>query len=181
MPSINLQNIQIGLDLATSVSVCLATLGFIYTNIKENKSRIDNTREQQRREHISKIIHEFVKILRDGANLIDKVNDERSSNTITVSCNDLLSICQRMVLYINIDADIAFSIWATKQEQEQLQEIREIAINYRNALVASINDGSHAPSFNDFLDKIKGLIKEFTIFAIKDTFYTTEGGTDRHP
>lgn len=145
-----MNNIQLGIDLATSVSVIGAAVYFVINTTRQAKASRIFTVRKQRIEQMSQIISDFSGILELGNETIQyirKVQD--GAEEFDPKKVDFTLFCVTVDSYIRIKQKLLFAVWATNEEKEIIKEILKLTHKWNKQYVeASKNqDTKNVPDF----------------------------------
>jgi len=134
--------LQLGLDLATSLSVLGAAVAFIISLLRRERRAQASALKQQRIENMSRLINDFAKILEEGDKIVGKVRLLRDGRDVQVTEDDMTSFCVDVDRYIRINSALLFEIWASEKEKQSIEELRKLVLNWNQSFVQSANDRS---------------------------------------
>lgn len=159
----HLPPIQLGIDIATSVSVIGAALAFIYTQMTQAK-RIRRAEAKNRRiSHMAKICDDLAEILTKGDEIIARGNQGAAVGKVTIDADDFTSFCISVDRYIRIKTVCSFSVWATPKEQNILERMASAVHEWNQKFVdAHIDRTKPVPRLEDLLKQLTALVSNFS-------------------
>jgi hypothetical protein len=159
-----MNSIQIGLDIATSVSVVFAAITFLWTTLGQSKKARMLSIKQQRIEHMSRLVSDFSKILEDGDKIVEKVRMAQSGRELTVSADDYTGFCIAIDRYIRINSKLLFEVWASDAEKKVLHDIQILVHSWNKQFIeaATTNNKSEIPSFDQLIEDIGVNVKKLS-------------------
>lgn len=80
-----MNQIQLGLDIATSVSVIAAAIGFLRSQSTQSKATRLLAVRQQRIEQMSRLVADFANILEAGDKVIEKVLMAKAGRDVNIT------------------------------------------------------------------------------------------------
>jgi hypothetical protein len=161
-----MNSIQIGLDLATSVSVIGAAVYFVFNSAKQAKLTREYTVRKQRIEQMSQIISDFSGILEMGDEIIlqvHKVRDGAAAHDPKLC--DFTGFCVAVDSYIRIKQKLMFSVWATDDDNEIINNIQSLVREWNKNWVKAAIDGDHknVPDFVELNTKVQNQVCELSL------------------
>jgi len=148
--------VQISIDIATSVSVIVAALSFLKTQISQSKANRVLAIRQQRIEQMSRLIADFSIILESGDRIVEKIRMAKAGREVNYSPDDFTGFCISVDRYIRINSKLLFEVWATENEKKALGSIKELVHSWNKKFVeAAINeDISKTPDFVKLIEDL---------------------------
>ena len=155
-----MNNIQIGLDIATSLSVIGATILFLKSLITQNKKNRALAIGRQRIENMSSIVIDFTKLIEKGEIIVQEVRAMQSGREGTITADTYTNYCYDLMRYIKINLQLRFQVWATLEEIQIFQAVENHIRAWNDDFVkAAINkDYKSIPSFDKLVDNLSGQV-----------------------
>lgn len=161
-----MNNIQLGIDLATSVSVVGAAVYFVFNMAKQAKLSREYTVRKQRIEQMSQIISDFSGILEMGNEIILHLNRSKADPEVYDSKKaDFTEFCVTVDSYIRIKQKLLFEVWATVDDKEIINNIQSLVLEWNQTwYTAAINqDKENVPDFVELNTKIGDKVFELSL------------------
>lgn len=162
--------IQIGLDLATSLSVIGAAFAFIYAQFTQGRKSRRQAFRTQRIEHMSRICSDLAQILVKGDEVVARVRMAESGRELNVTTDDFTNFCIEVERYIRINTSCSFNVWATEQEKSILDSLAKEASEWNKKLVSATvakyrGEAFSVPSFVVLIEDLTAIIKSFSVLV----------------
>ena len=155
--------IQLGIDIATSVSVIGAALAFIYTQLTQAKRLRRQETRTRRIEHMAKICDDMSGILTKGDEIVSAVNRHAAGAPLSINADDFTEFCITVDRYIRIKTICSFKVWSTPSEQKILEVMLSSVHQWNREFVeAHIDRTKPVPSFNALLEKLKESVEQLS-------------------
>lgn len=163
-------SIQIGLDLATSLSVVGAAFAFIYAQLTQGRKSRRQAFRTQRIEHMSRICSDLAQILVKGDEVAARVRMAQLGRELNVTTDDFTNFCIEVERYIRINTSCSFNVWATEQEKSILVSLAERASEWNKKLVSatvakSRGEAFSVPSFDGLVEDLTAMVKSFAVLV----------------
>lgn len=161
----NIQNIQLGLDIATAVSVIGAAIGVIFNMKSENKNDIKLRHSQLKVEQTIKVVDELLKLLNEGsyiANLLAKEAGKVDIGSDTDNEIIVLDFCSKFYTHLRYNSIVLLTPIITKEESDILTSLKEKIEDWTTLYLEALNSPEKydIPMFTTLLDLIyEDLIK----------------------
>jgi hypothetical protein len=159
----SLPPIQLGIDIATFVSVLGAALAFIYTQLTQAK-RIRRVETRNRRiSHMAQICEDLAEVLTKGDEIISRGNQGEARGTTTIDADDFTNFCISVDRYIRIKTVCSFSVWATPKEQNILNGMASAVREWNQEFVdAHVDRTKPVPRLEELLKQLTALVSSLS-------------------
>lgn len=151
---------QIGIDIATSLSVMGAAIAFAYTQLTQGRKAREQALRTQRIEHIAKACADFANILRDGDKVVSDIRRAQAGLNVKVEVDDLDRFCENVDSYIRVNMACGYIVWATTIEKALINDIRETAIRWNHDFVLAVEQKTEIPSFDKLVEDLTGKVQQ---------------------
>lgn len=151
-----MNQIQLGIDIATSISIIAAAIGFLRTQIVQASATRMLAVRQQRIDQMSRLVADFSDILEAGDKVVEKVRMAQAGRDVKISADDYTGFCQTVDRYIRVNSKLLFEVWASEDEKKVLQSISAHVQSWHKKFDAAVteNNVSAVPSFDKLIDDI---------------------------
>lgn len=151
-----MNQIQIGIDIATSISVIAAAIGFLRAQAVQSRATRLLAVRQQRIEQMSRLVADFSNILEAGDKVVEKVRLAQAGRAVKLSTDDYTGFCYSVDRYIRINSKLLFGVWASEDEKEVLKSIGALVHSWNKKFVAAaeVKNLSAIPSFDQLVEDI---------------------------
>ncbi|MFH1957898.1 MAG: hypothetical protein ABIJ15_05435 [bacterium] len=165
-----LENIMIGVDVASSISIIGAAISFVHAQRTENnKKRVQSIR-QQRISEMSRLIGDFSDILNKGDLIVEKVRLAQAGREVDLSADDYTGFCVLVDRYIRINSQLLFNVWASDNEKKLLNNIKTTVYAWNDKFMEALktHDKRNVPDFVDLLENISKIICQISLSLRKE-------------
>jgi hypothetical protein len=151
-----MNEIQLGIDIATSISVIAAAISFLRQQASSSRATRLLAVRQQRIEQMSRLVADFSNILEAGDKVVEKVRLAQAGRDVNLSTDDYTGFCYSVDRYIRINSKLLFEVWASEDEKKVLQSIGALVHSWNKKFVdAAIEKNMLAiPSFDQLVEDI---------------------------
>jgi hypothetical protein len=155
--------IQLGIDIATSVSVIGAALAFIYTQLTQAKRFRREETKSRRISHMVKICDDLAEILTKGDEIIARGNQGAASGRVTIDADDFTNFCISVDRYIRIKMVCSFSVWAMPKEIAILDGMVDAVHQWHKEFIdAHIDRTKRVPLFDELLKQLTSSVSKLS-------------------
>jgi hypothetical protein len=160
-----LENIQVGFDLAASVSIIGAAISFVRSQKNENRKKRVQAVRQQRISEMSRLIGDFSGILNKGDLIVEKIRLAQAGREVEFSADDYTGFCVLVDRYVRINSQLLFSVWASDTEKQLLNELTTTVHSWNNKFLDALktHDKTSVPDFADLLEQISKIICQISL------------------
>lgn len=157
-----LEGIELGLDLATAVSVIGASSAFIWNLRKENSEKAKDLQTKLRIEQTIKVVNDLLEIQKKGVQLINTVNDQLAGIKVEKEVNgiDFLVFCREFGQYISYNSEVLLIPVARPKEKKILEELRELMFSWHDNIQSALAGEAEVPQFSKLLAIIADKLNE---------------------
>lgn len=159
--------VQIGIDIATSLSVIGAAVAFTYTQLSQSRRARAASIRAERVKQMSIICDDLAGILKMGANVVNNVRKAQAGRDVNISSDDYTDFCIMVKDYIEINTACKFKVWANDAEQSQLSEFTVTVGKWNAAYIKAASDRDAGkdvpvPSFDDLIEELTKKVQRFS-------------------
>ena len=159
--------LQIGLDIATSLSVVGAAVAFIASQLGQTRNTRALAFRQQRVENMSRLLGDFSRVLEAGDRVVAKVRMAQAGRQVDVSPDEFTNFCGEVDRYIRINSALLFQVWASESERAHLKKIHDLVHDWNRTFVEAVakrDRGIDAPvpSFDKLVADLTVLVTSFS-------------------
>jgi len=150
-----IDKIQIGLDIATSISIGAAAVAFIINNIRERRKAELFKEETLRREHMQHAIGKLTNQLENCYVMDERIKWAPVLNE-NIPKKDILDSSFAIINTCKILKGSAFITWATEVEKKSISELVQFSSDWMNAF--SRGQKGEVQPYEDLIDKVSETI-----------------------
>ena len=147
--------IQLGIDIATSVSVIGAALAFIYTQLTQARRARRQGVRIRRIDQMARICDDMSGILTKGDEIVAAVKRHSAGAPLKIDADDFTEFCIAVERYLKIKIVCSFNVWATPIEHKLIDDMLSAVHKWNREFVDAHNDHTKpVPSFNKLLEDL---------------------------
>lgn len=159
--------IQIGIDIATSLSVIGAAIAFTYTQLSQSRKARAAAIRAERVKQMSMICEDLSNIIKEGVEVETRVRQALAGREVDISLDDYTNFCVKIDNYLRVDIACNFNVWANDAELSQLTKFKSAVNNWHSKFEEAVldRDNGKATSIPLFSDLLTDLITNVKIFS----------------
>lgn len=163
----DIQSVQVGFDVATSLSIIGAMITFLWNTKNAKKKEFENTKRKIKSDEISRVINIFANKLEDLLNLKDglrwgEVGKPKFTNM------EVHDIVNSVEIKCNLILLSSFAIWATEEQKKQLQQTQNaVKICLKNLLISLDSGPFKSDHLDDLINQLSNVLSAFSLEVSK--------------